>query len=109
MNVTPTMQKLILTVLILSALGYVVYSTLFSESEIVYGEDGVPLVTEVVGRDIIMLADKLDTININKNVFSSPLFSELIDISSELTPEEQGRPNPFLKIGGSVTGTVARP
>lgn len=104
MNVTPSTQKWILTALILSALGYVVYSTVFSQPEIVYGEDGVPLITEVVGRDIIMIADKLDSININKNVFSSPLFTELKDISTPLTPETQGRPNPFVKIGGGVAG-----
>jgi hypothetical protein len=111
MNVTPTVQKLILTLLILLLIGYVGYSTLFGKSEVVLGDDGVPLVTEVVGRDILILADRLDSININKNVFSSPLFTELVDISSPLLPEDQGRPNPFVKIGSdsSVTSTVSRP
>ncbi len=104
MNVTPIIQKLVLTVLILLALGYVVYSTLFVENEVVIGEDGVPLVTEVVGRDILMMADKLDSININRNVFSSPLFAELKDISTQLSPEEQGKPNPFVKTVGGVAG-----
>ncbi len=110
MNVTPTIQKIILTILILSALGFVVYSTIFGEIEVALDGDGVPVATNVIGQEVLILADKLESIEIKKSIFSSPLFTNLIDISTPLIDEEQGRENPFSKIGTESTSvTVTRP
>lgn len=103
MNVSPKIQKIIVIVLILSGLGFVVYSTLFGEVPLPeLSEEGAPLV-EAVGQDILTLADKLDSTEIDTKIFSDPLFQSLIDISIPLTPESQGRENPFAPIDLGTT------
>ena len=98
MNVTPKIQKLIMTLLIVLALGYVAYSTIFTQEEVVLVEGELP-VKAVIGQDLIILSEKLKNVNIDKNIFSSTLFTSLVDISVGVSAESQGRPNPFLPIG----------
>lgn len=112
MNVTPTVQKLVLSLVILSFIGFVVYSTLFTEEELPL-VDGQLQVKEVVGQDILTLSEQLRNVNIDKSVFSSTLFLSLVDISAYVSPEAQGRTNPFLIIGVEApdipVGTTNRP
>lgn len=104
MNVTPSLQKLVVALVILGFLGYVVYTTIFSSEPVVVTE-GVQV--ESVGQDILVLADKLNNIKIEKNIFSSPLFTNLIDTTVPINEEEKGRVNPFSKIGEE--GAVSTP
>jgi len=107
MNVTPLIQKIILSVVILAIFGYVVFNTLTS-IEVPVSSDGTPIVTDLVGQDILILADKLETINIDRAIFSSPLFKSLKDNSVVVVEEQKGRVNPFSQIGVdsvSVSGT----
>ncbi len=99
MNVSPGTQKLILSLLILSALGFVVYSTLFTELEVPLDLDGNPVISNVVGQDLIILADKLESVEIKRDLFSSSLFTNLVDITVPVEEEVQGRINPFSSIG----------
>ncbi len=108
MNVTPATQKLLISLIVLAFVGYVSYMTFFGEVEIpqyVDVEAESMGRTEVLGQDILILSDQLQQINIDKSVFSSPLFSSLIDISQPLLPEAQGRENPFAPIGTSGVQT----
>ncbi|TSC70386.1 MAG: hypothetical protein CEO12_410 [Parcubacteria group bacterium Gr01-1014_46] len=109
MNVSPKVQKIILSVLILLGLGFVVYSTLFGDVPVPenLGEDTT--VAVAVGQDILTLADKLQSTQIDTTIFSSPLFQSLIDISTPLTPEAQGRENPFAQIGVDSGASSPRP
>lgn len=110
MNVSPTIQKIILSLVILSGLGFVVYSTIFGEVEIPVDSEGVPIVSDVAGQDLLVLADKLNSIEIKKSIFSSSLFTELKDITVPLQNEDQGRSNPFSKVGSDTTTvSVSRP
>lgn len=111
MNVSPSIQKLIVSLIILGVLGYVVFTTIFSSEPPIVAE-GVPV--ETVGQDILVLADKLNNIKIEKNIFSSPLFTNLIDNTTPIADEPVGRINPFAKIGdeggsSQVRTTTARP
>ncbi len=99
MNVSPSTQKLIMTLLILGVLGFVVYSTIFGEVDVPLDADGNPVITAAVGQDVIILADKLESVEIKKDIFSSTLFTNLVDITTSIQDEEQGRDNPFSKIG----------
>src|SRR5690348_5607045 len=94
----------LVVLLILGAFGYYVYS-----------KNDVPATTPdlsangdtVLGEDILSLADKLNTITIDQSVFTSPLFESLVDHDTPLSPETQGRPNPFasFSFGGGSTST----
>jgi hypothetical protein len=58
----------------------------------------------VSGIDILTLITKLKNASIDQALFSSNLFAPLKDFSPSLTPESQGRPNPFAPIGNDVGG-----
>ncbi len=107
MNVTPLTQKIIVSVVILAVFGYVVFNAITS-TEVPVSSDGTPVVTDLIGQDLLILVDKLETIKIDKAIFSSPLFTSLKDNSVAIQEEQKGRVNPFSQIGvdsGSVSGT----
>lgn len=63
------------------------------------------------GSDIIDLATKLSNISIDSALFNSPLFKNLKDFDIPLSPEIQGRPNPFASIGydsSQIIGTTSQ-
>mgnify|MGYP003418772689 CR=1 FL=1 len=106
MNVTPSTQKMIVSLAIVLLLGYIVYSTLTVEVSGTVGLDG-QTIEAPVGQDILILSDKLESVNINKEVFSSEVFRSLVDISVQVSTESKGRVNPFAEIGndGSTLST----
>jgi hypothetical protein len=101
MNVTPAIQKLIVSILILAGLGYVLINTLTGEIPV----DETVVNTKAEGEEMLILADKLDAVNINDSIFSSPLFTSLVDISVPIVEELKGRPNPFSQIGNDSVST----
>lgn len=86
---------------------YVAFTTLTGDVPL---EEGVSVVSPE-GEEILILADKLETVEINTELFTSPLFTSLVDISVPITEEPKGRPNPFAPIGNDSvsTGTVRVP
>ncbi len=93
-----------LIVVLLIGFGYFYFSG-SDNAEVISLDSGTG---EPLGQDILALADKLNTLSINTSVFSSTLFTSLLDLGVPLQPEIQGRANPFAKIG-SETAVVATP
>ena len=95
---SPNTKKILigLAVLVLGGLGYYFF---FSSSSTVPVGLLVPSDGQVVGQDVLVLVEKLRTISIDQNVFSEALFTSLQDRTVSLTPESQGRQNPFALIG----------
>ena len=60
----------------------------------------------ISGQEILNLTNKLKNISIDQAIFSSKLFLTLKDFGTVLTPELQGRPNPFAPIGTDVGNLV---
>lgn len=79
------------------------------KSEVTGNPVGIPTgnaSTEKTIQDVLRQINDLDQINLNTEIFDSPEFLSLKDISQELpTPTDVGRPNPFAPIGVDV-GTV---
>lgn len=98
-------QKLVVTVVTLGLVGFFGYSFFLSisgsgpSSSSALDNSSVSLGTGVVGQDISALVAKLKSVSIDTSLFSSPLFSNLKDISTPIIPEPQGRPNPFASVG----------
>ena len=63
--------------------------------------------TGPLGQDILILAEKLNILSIDASVFSSVLFTTLVDWSLPLLSESQGRTNPFALIGTDTVPAVA--
>src|ERR1035437_4054823 len=95
-------QKLILALIIFAIAGFIIYSSFFSGSStggaIVSGGEATTTMS-VEGQDVVNMVSEINTISINPGLFSSPLFLGLTDFSVSLSPEPQGRPNPFADIG----------
>jgi len=90
-------QKLAIAITVLAIAGFLGYKVfavpaaptdLESETE-----------TIVVGQDILALVEKLRVISIDPSLFSSAVFNNLKDLTLPLSPEPQGRTNPFAPIG----------
>jgi hypothetical protein len=106
-------QKLIFALVLFAVAGFIVYQSFFSANTTnTAGTATSGMATTTIdsgSQDIINMASQIDTISIDSNLFSSPLFLSLIDFDAPLTPEPQGRPNPFANIGndtGSATVTA---
>lgn len=53
------------------------------------------------------LVGELRPISFNTSIFSDPRFNALIDLSTPISPEPMGRPDPFAPIAGvSGTGSI---
>lgn len=99
--------KIIIGLLLLSVIGfgsYVVYTRGIGGISIA----GFVLPSEEspVGSDILVLAEKIKRTVIEPEIFDSPLFRNLKDLSATLFPEAQGRSNPFAPIGNDTASAI---
>ncbi len=63
-------------------------------------------------KEFLRLLNNLKRLNLSGQLFERVIFQDLRDFSVKLTPEPQGRPNPFapLGVGGPFsTSTASRP
>lgn len=60
--------------------------------------------TDQDAQNILDLASQLNTVVINPGLFASPIFTSLKDFTPTITPELQGRPDPFINIGNEDYG-----
>lgn len=104
--ISPFIQKLLVVVVTMGLLVYLGIGLLNKTSDI----DTVPDLseTETASQDILSLVDTMRKMSIDSSIFSSPLFTSLVDFSVTITPELKGRPNPFAPIGNDqgVSQTV---
>lgn len=97
---TLTTQRLVTaggTIVLLIFLGYNLFSGINTEVK-----SDEQMQTVMVGEDILVLVERLNRISIDKDLFSSRLFTSLVDFSTDLYPESQGRSNPFALFGVEV-------
>ncbi len=96
-------EKILIGVLILLIVGYFGYQ-MFSGGSApaavsVSTTDSSATSSGVVGQDILTLVLKLQNISIDSSLFSSPLWTALKDSAAPLSPESQGRTDPFAALG----------
>lgn len=104
--VTPLTQKFIAILVALSIVIWLGYGLYNAPSTTKIPDQGALLETDGVSQEILGLVDKLTNTSIDQSIFSSPLFTKLIDISVAIIPEVKGRPNPFAPIGTDPTSGV---
>lgn len=100
--------KIIVLVLFLGVIGfgsYVYYTR--GTSGISIAGFTIPDEESPVGSDILVLAEKIRRTVIEPEIFSSPLFVNLRDLSAILVPEEKGRPNPFAPIDNETASAIS--
>ncbi len=98
--ISPQIQKLMIIALTLGLILYIGLGLYNSEPAVNLSNDvsGV----DTTSQDILTLVDKLQKVSIDQSVFTSTVFLSLMDYSAIISPEIQGRPNPFAPIGVDV-------
>ena len=94
--------KMTLIGAVLIAGAFIAYRSYFiddGKNSALVSQSGDEISGAEVGREIIMLLDELQDINIDGAVFSDPAFRSLIDFEQEVRAEPIGRNNPFIPIG----------
>ena len=92
-------QKTLIALVLFIGLGFLVYNLFINKRPEILIRLLDPENTETVGEDILILVEKLKVVSIDPSLFSSTLFTNLKDSSAVLTPESQGRSNPFAPVG----------
>ena len=105
MTLSPNNKKILIASGVLLVVGVLGYYFLSSGSTDV-GSLLAPSDGQVLGQDILVLADKLKTVSIDSSFLSGALFSNLKDIGTPLKLESQGRLNPFALIGSEAGSQV---
>jgi hypothetical protein len=100
-------KNIIIGLLALLAIGGAVYYFFFNNSAPTVVTDSLaPSATELASQDIIVMVEKLKTVSIESSLFSEPIFTSLRDFSVPLLQENQGRLNPFSRIGIELPGAI---
>ena len=55
--------------------------------------------TDPAEQQFLNLASKLSSISFDTSLFSDPRFTSLIDLTTPIRPESQGRSDPFAPLG----------
>lgn len=97
--VTPFFQKVIVSLVTLIFLGYVGYGLFTQTVEVPVDSQDASTIGGASSQDILILVEKMEKVSFDNSMFSSVLFTSLIDYSFPTTPELKGRPNPFAPIG----------
>ncbi|HEY4514122.1 MAG TPA: hypothetical protein VJH69_02250 [Candidatus Paceibacterota bacterium] len=102
-------HKLLLVLVVLLLIGFIWYGS--------GDESSSPLTTEDTdvnnpSREIVTKLLALQVVTLTGTIFSDPAFKGLKDFSTQIIPEEMGRPDPFAPLGRSADAAAvgaARP
>lgn len=95
-------KKIIIAVVLIGVLGFLIYTFFIKDSDIISADLINPPEDEIVGQDILKLVEKFKSVSIDQSLFSGVLFSNLKDFSATVSPDPQGRPDPFGSIESEV-------
>ncbi len=90
---------------VLLVFGYFVFTGTSAPAPVTTDGTDTTADQNMVGQDVITLAQKLDDVNIDDSIFTGAVFLSLIDRDIPIASENQGRPNPFATIGIEGGGT----
>ncbi len=102
-------KKLLVALVLLAVVGFAIYIFFFRKVEVavVFDEFGNPVQAQVVGQDLIDLLVELQAVSLDDSLFGTASFRGLVDSSVVLSPQPQGRSNPFAPISGASSGKGA--
>jgi uncharacterized membrane protein len=102
--ITSSIQKIAVSLtifIILALLGYYVFTT--TPPQVI--ESTTTSEEDLSSQRILMLVDQINNISTDQSIFTSELFTNLVDYQIPLVEEGKGRAIPFAPIGfDSVSG-----
>jgi hypothetical protein len=60
--------------------------------------------TSAVSQQLLVTLQDLHTIKLDATIFTNPVFESLTDFGVTIPPENVGRPDPFIPLGGIGSG-----
>ena len=90
--------KITIIGLILIGGAIIIYQFYFAgdkKNAVLVSESGDEISGSVVGREIVIFLDELQSINLDSSIFDDPAFQSLIDFEKEVQAEPVERSNPF--------------
>ncbi|MFZ2523605.1 MAG: hypothetical protein WAW92_04440 [Minisyncoccia bacterium] len=107
---TQKRQKFLIFILFILLIGAGVYFYDSQRGEIIQTvtdivTEGIP---EPVGEDILVLVQRLDYTSIDDSIFTSSMFTNLIDTSLVINTEEKSKPNPFASFVANTISSTKR-
>lgn len=85
-------NKIIISVVAIFILGMFLYKLLFKPADVLIDPG---LSASVIGDELLDTYKRLEAVNLDQSLFSSPGFLSLEDFSIDVSPQPSGRPNPF--------------
>jgi hypothetical protein len=111
---TPKLKKIIITVLVLG-LAFIAYMIFMNKSdnsdELISGTNSLAqrrsiTETKVLGEQITQALIQIESLQLDRSIFDSPVFNSLIDKSKKITSEPVGRRNPFAPLSDTSVNYV---
>jgi len=89
-------------------LGFFIYSTFFSDSEIDNSllEISGPQNVDILGEEIIRALNRIQSLTLDDKILRDPVLNSLKDLSEPIRPEPVGRQNPFEPFNASSETTI---
>jgi hypothetical protein len=86
---------------------FIVYSMFFTKKDEndVLKTSVAKTSAEIVGSEILNALNQIESLELDRSIFSSPIYQSLKDRSQAIPPEPVGKTNPFDPIGYSVVET----
>ena len=100
-NISSVIKNIIIGVIVLVVIvvGYNYFTAPSSTSTTDLTATGQGTETAPVGSDLISLLDQMKQISIDTSIFSRPSYVSLQDFGQTISPQPQGRNDPFAPIG----------
>ncbi len=64
--------------------------------------------TDVVGKELLVLLDKIESLKLDGSIFNDKTFLSLQDYSVTLVPQNPGRSNPFAPLPGTAPAKTTK-
>ena len=94
--------KMTLIGAVLIAGAFIAYRSYFiddGKNSVLVSQSGDEISGSVVGREIVILLNELQSIDLDGSILDDPAFRSLMDFEQEVRAEPIGRNNPFIPIG----------
>lgn len=87
-------------VIVLAIVVYFMYFAGGSSSATLTSSDA----NSVISQNLLVTLQNLHTIKLDDSIFTNPIFVSLTDFGVTIPPENVGRTDPFMPLGGTGTG-----
>lgn len=102
-----TKYKKIISAIVITIILFFAYSFFFAGDSngdgLISSSKTKRTAADIVGAEIIQALNQIERLQLDRAIFSDPVYKSLVDRSQPIPPEPVGKDNPFGPIGASGT------